>query len=380
MFVDTVLCFSHLRWGFVFQRPNHLMLRAARSARVFFIEEPLFDAERPQLHTERVAAGMLRVVPRLPPNEPEPEARINAMLRELCEEHKVKRALHWYYTPMMLGVSAGLPRELVVYDCMDELANFLFAPPELHARERELVARADVVFTGGRALYEAKRSLHRNVHAMPSSVDVAHFSRARGALPEPDDQRHIARPRLGYCGVVDERMDLALLAGIAEQRPNWQLVMLGPVVKIDAASLPKQRNIHYLGLKTYEELPAYLAGWDAALLPFALNDATRYISPTKTPEYLAAGKPVVSSPIQDVVEPYGRLGIVHIATGVEAYVAAIEAALAEQNPEADARRDALLAEMSWDATWQRMLHEIDLVGATRSVRAASAEMGSDSHV
>jgi glycosyltransferase involved in cell wall biosynthesis len=380
MLVDTVLCFSHLRWGFVFQRPNHIMLRAAGSARVFFIEEPLFDAERPQLHTETVAPGLLRVVPRLPANDPKPEARINALLHALCEQHNIKHAAHWYYSPMMLGVSVGLPRDLVIYDCMDELANFLFAPVELPARERELLAQADVVFTGGRALYEAKRSWHRNVHAVPSSVDVSHFSLARSALPEPEDQRHIPRPRLGYSGVVDERMDLELVDGIAQRHPEWQLVMLGPVVKIDMAGLPRRSNIHYLGLKKYEELPAYLSGWDATLLPFALNDATRYISPTKTPEYLAAAKPVISTPIQDVVEPYGRLGIVHIATGVDAFVSAIAAALTERDLEAEARRDALLSEMSWDATWQRMLHQIELVQVKRNIRAESAEIASDSHV
>lgn len=380
MLADVVLCFSHLRWGFVFQRPNHLMIRAARGRRVFYIEEPLFDAEQAQLHTEEVAPGLLRVVPRLRQHEPEPEARIQALLQELCQRERVEHAIHWYYTPMMLGVSAGLPRDFVVYDCMDELANFLFAPPELQQRERELLSLADVVFTGGRALYEAKRSLHRNVHAMPSSVDVAHFQRAREALPEPADQAAIAQPRLGYCGVVDERMDLALLDGIAQRRPDWQLVMLGPVVKIDPAQLPRRANIHYLGLKTYEELPAYLSGWAAALLPFALNDATRYISPTKTPEYLAAGKPVVSTPIRDVVEPYGRLGVVHIATGDEAFVSAIERALVEQNPDLDQRRDSLLSEMSWDVTWQRMLHEMETAGAVRTLRTAKAEIASESHV
>lgn len=380
MLADAVLCFSHLRWGFVFQRPNHLMIRAVRGRRVFYIEEPLFDADQAHLHTQVVSPGLLRVVPRLPQHEPDPEARINALLRELCEREKVMHAIHWYYTPMMLGVSAGLPRDFVVYDCMDELANFLFAPPQLQQRERELFQLADVVFTGGRSLYEAKRSQHRNVHAMPSSVDVAHFQQARAALPEPDDQRAIPRPRLGYSGVIDERMDLALIDAIATHRPDWQLVMLGPVVKIDPAQLPKHANVHYLGLKTYEELPAYLSGWDAALLPFALNDATRYISPTKTPEYLAAGKPVVSTPIGDVVEPYGRLGVVHIATGAPEFIFAIERALQEQDPQSDARRDELLHEMSWDATWQRMQREIDAAQALSTLRAAKAEIASESHV
>ena len=376
MLLDAVLCFSHLRWGFVFQRPNHLMLRAARSRPVYYIEEPVFDVNQAQLQLEQVGPGLLRVLPRLQPNEPAPEVRINAMLRELCRERGIQHALHWYYTPMMLGVSAGLPRDLVVYDCMDELANFLFAPPELQDREQQLLALADVVFTGGHALYEAKRSRHRNVHAMPSSVDVSHFSRARVMLPQPADQAAIAQPRIGYCGVVDERMDLTLVHSIAERRPDWQLVMLGPVVKIEEAVLPRRANIHYLGLKTYEELPAYLSGWDAAILPFALNDSTRYISPTKTPEYLAAGKPVVSTPIRDVVEPYGRLGLVRIAADAEALTAALEAALGARDPKLDERRDALLSQSSWDTTWKHMLDIVEQAQTARGLRAAPAETAS----
>jgi glycosyltransferase involved in cell wall biosynthesis len=174
--------------------------------------------------------------------------------------------------------------------------------------------------------------------------------------------------------VVDERMDRALLEGLARLRPDWQIVMLGPVVKIDPVDLPRLPNIHYLGLKTYAELPAYLSGWDVAMMPFALNDATRYISPTKTPEYLAAGKPVVSTPIRDVVEPYGRLGVVHIASGAEQFVAAIERVLGgAPDPELEARRDALLGEMSWDTTWQRMLNLVKQASVQRSGSAAAAE-------
>jgi len=355
MTAPDLLCFSHLRWAFVFQRPNHLMSRFARQQRVFFIEEPVFDAHTAHLETEAVLPNLLRVVPHVPPcGLAEAEAATHALLRGLCRSHSISQAIHWFYTPMMLGMAGDLPRSLTVYDCMDELANFLHAPPELVARERRLLREADVVFTGGRSLYESKRKQHRNVHAIPSSVDVAHFERARLPLAEPPDQARWPHPRIGYCGVIDERIDLALLEAVAHARPAWQLVMLGPVVKIDPGKLPKAPNIHYPGLKTYAELPQYLSGWDAAIMPFARNEATRFISPTKTPEYLAAGKPVVSTSIQDVVEPYGRLGLVRIADDPQSFIAELSAALSGGDADWAARRDAFLAGMSWDATWQQM--------------------------
>jgi UDP-galactopyranose mutase len=279
---------------------------------------------------------------------------------------------------MMLGVTAGMPCNLVVYDCMDELANFLHAPAELRERERQLLRDAAVVFTGGQSLYESKRHQHPNVHAVPSSVDVAHFARARQVLTPPPDQAEIPHPRIGYCGVVDERIHLPLLDYVARRRPDWQLVMLGPVVKIDPQILPRLANIHYLGLKTYDELPHYLSGWDVAIMPFAQNASTRYISPTKTPEYLAAGKPVVSTPIADVVEPYGRLELVRIAKDLPGFVAQLEAALGKSTPDLAARRDAFLEAMSWDATWKRMDHLLEQARAVplNARRARPTESGS----
>jgi UDP-galactopyranose mutase len=257
---------------------------------------------------------------------------------------------------MSLPFSDHLDAAAVVYDCMDELSAFSGAPPVLLERERALLARADVVFTGGHSLYEAKRGRHPNVHAFPSSVDVAHFRRARARLPEPPDQASIPHPRIGHYAVLDERLDIDLVAAIADARPDWQIVLVGPVVKIDPASLPRRPNIHYLGGKRYEELPAYLSGWDAAFMPFALNESTRFISPTKTPEYLAAGKPVVSTPVTDVVRTYGERGLVQIADTPAGFVAALERILTtgdERRPWLD-DVDRTLGEMSWDQTWARM--------------------------
>ena len=365
-----LLCFSHLRWNFVFQRPQHLMTRCAGERRVYFIEEPIWDdSSSPRMHLEAVD-GVTVVTPHVP-HGLDAERLISTqrrLLDDLIDQEQITDFVAWYYTPMLLAFSDHLAPLATIYDCMDELSAFHGAPPALKAREAELMARADLMLTGGQSLYEAKRDQHRNIHPFPSSVDVAHFSRARRIVAEPRDQAPIARPRLGFFGVIDERMDLALLDGVAAARPDWQIVLLGPVVKIDPAVLPRRANIHYLGAKKYDELPQYLAGWDVALLPFARNEATRYISPTKTPEYMAAGKPVVSTSIRDVVRPYGQHGLVRIADTVDEFVAACVAAMAENASERVTQADAFLRQTSWDGTWLRISRLMNAV-----MRADDAE-------
>jgi glycosyltransferase involved in cell wall biosynthesis len=347
-----LVCLSHLRWDFVFQRPQHLLTRFATTRRVFFVEEPLEAVDGPRLETRRAEHGVHIITPRLTtPRGPHAEPQVRALLRDLFRREAVHAPVLWFYTPMAIPLARGLPASAVVYDCMDELSAFAGAPAEMRTREAELLALADVVFTGGESLYAAKRNRHPRVHAFPSSVDVPHFRKAR-SLAEADDQRQLPQPRLGYYGVIDERMDLDLLRGLAEARPAWQIVLIGPTAKIDPASLPRNPNIHYLGARSYQQLPAYLAGWQVAMLPFARNDSTRYISPTKTPEYLAAGRPVVSTSIADVVRPYGERGLVRIADSVTDFVAAVEAALAHDGPAVEA--DQFLAGMSWDTTVTRM--------------------------
>jgi UDP-galactopyranose mutase len=258
---------------------------------------------------------------------------------------------------------------------MDELSAFSGAPRELIRREAELLGRADLVFTGGQSLYEAKRERHRRVHAFPSSVDVPHFQTARRGKVDPPDQANVPSPRLGFFGVLDERMDLALLDAIASARTEWQIVILGPCVKIDPATLPRRANIHYLGMKTYEDLPAYLSGWDVALLPFAKNDSTKFISPTKTPEYLAAGRPVVSTSVRDVVRPYGEQQLVHIADRPEDFIGAIERALAGPPEGWQERVDRFLSDMSWDRTWSEMSSLIDAVSGISSAPSSESLAG-----
>jgi UDP-galactopyranose mutase len=360
-----VLCFSHLRWNFVFQRPQHLMTRCARDRRVFFFEEPIVtDAvEQPSLRVEP-SDQVTVATPHLPPGmEPAASVRaLRALLAQLMRDHRIDDYVSWFYTPLALPFARDLSPVSIVYDCMDELSAFKGAPASLRAYEAELMQRASLVLTGGRALYEAKQHLHANIHAFPSSVDVGHFAQAREITTDAPDQAEIPRPRLGFCGVIDERMDLELIDAVAAARPEWHIVMLGPVVKIDPATLPRRPNIHYLGPRTYKELPHYLAGWDVALLPFARNEATRFISPTKTPEYLAAGRPVVSTSIQDVVRPYGEQGLVRIADDAGTFVGACAAALAEDAENRRARADALVRTMSWDATWNRIRLLMDACG------------------
>jgi UDP-galactopyranose mutase len=351
-----LICFSHLRWNFVFQRPQQLLTRCARDRRVFFVEEPVFGADGARLAVARDPSGVIVAVPHLPAGLP-PDAiarELRDLLDGLIDGEQITAFVAWYYTPMAWEFSRHLEPAAIVYDCMDELSGFAGAPPGLAVAERALLSAATVVFTGGQSLFESKRRLHPRVHAFPSSVDVAHFARARRAGPEPIDQAPIGRPRLGFFGVLDERLDVGLIQAAAAARPDWHFVFVGPVVKVDPATLPGGANVHYLGARTYAELPEYIAGWDVALLPFARNDATRFISPTKTPEYLAAGRPVVSTSIHDVVRPYGERGLVRIADTPDEFVAAVAAALGEAPGERWPAADAFLAGMSWDTTWDRM--------------------------
>jgi glycosyltransferase involved in cell wall biosynthesis len=366
-----VICFSHLRWQFVFQRPQHLLTRCARKRRVFYVEEPIFDDGPARLEVTRDQSGVMVVVPHLPEasSEKQRQAEQARLTLELCREQGIHDYVLWFYTPMALPATSLLRPLARVYDCMDELSAFKGAPKELLAREAELFEVADLVYTGGHALFEAKRALHPNVHAFPSSVDRNHFATARTRLEQPADQAAIGGPRLGFFGVIDERMDITLIGEVARQRPEWQLVLLGPVVKVDPADLPRLPNIHYLGCKSYAELPSYIAGWDVALLPFAKNEATRYISPTKTPEYLAAGKPVVSTSIRDVVRPYSVQGLVRIADTPDDFVAACEAALKEPSVRWLSRADAFLSRMSWDTTWNAMEELMDRVAVPNRGRS-----------
>jgi UDP-galactopyranose mutase len=352
---------SHLRWDFVYQRPQHLLSRCAREHRVWFWEEPKYLNEiTPRLAIRRESDSLVVVCPELPDKLDEAQRFQvqQTLLANLVAEEKLRNYVLWYYTPMARNFTRFLSPKVIVYDCMDELSAFRGAPPGLRVAEADLFEAADLVFTGGRSLYESKRSRHPSVHCFPSSIDTKHFRVARKNRAIPADQAQVPEPRIGYCGVIDERMDLDLLAGIARRRPDWHFVMVGPVVKISELDLPRAANIHYLGPKQYKELPQYMAGWRAGMLPFARNESTRFISPTKTPEYLAAGLPVVSTSITDVVRPYGVEKLVEIADSVDDFAAALERCLQPEAPHQERRRveraDKFLALSSWDRTWNEM--------------------------
>lgn len=355
-----LVCFCHLRWNFVYQRPQHLMSRFARQNRVFLIEEPLWSDEPSHLQLHR-KENLTVVVPHLQHGLAEDiiEKEQVTLLKEFFLTENVHTYFFWYYTPMALAIGNHFSPKIIIYDCMDELSLFKNAPPLLKEREKELFEKADLVFTGGHNLYNAKKACHHNIFPFPSSIDKQHFASARTITTDPADHENIPHPRFGFYGVIDERFDIELIKEVAERKPDWHFVIIGPVVKIDPEILPRFDNIHYLGGKSYEELPQYLAGWDVAIIPFLRNDSTKYISPTKTPEYLAGGKPVISTSIIDVVNPYGIKNLVHIADTAVDFIAAAETELNRTDRDKWIEKiDSFLSQNSWDKTWSRMMEHI----------------------
>lgn len=367
-----LICVSHLRWDFVWQRPQHLLSRLARQYRVLFVEEPVtIEGEGqplleifPGRHSSNVTVARL-VQPVsahhwIGHGDSRTCAAYCELLRDYLDAQNINAPVLWLYTPMALEFADTIRHRLLIYDVMDQLAAFKGAPLELKDREQTLLRRADVVFTGGVSLFADKQPYNPNTHLLPSGVEIEHFARAayRDSFARPTDLEGIRQPILGYFGVIDERMDLPLLARVAASHPEWQIVLLGPVTKIDRADLPHADNIHYLGMKSYDQLPAYLAYFDVALIPFAMNESTRFLSPTKTLEYMAAHKPIVSTPIRDVIDLYGA--VVRVGETPEEFIAQIEHTLMEK---ADLRRrakeDELLAQHTWDNIVRQMGRLVD---------------------
>ena len=377
-FSPAILTFCHLRWDFVYQRPQHLFSRLASRHRVLFIEEPIpspaTDPGRASWRIQHPQPNVTVCTPQTPASSPgfadEQLPYLRELLAQLIESEHLEDYVLWFYTPMALPLADELKPMAVIYDCMDELSAFLNAPVQLLEREAALLHMADVVFTGGPSLYRAKKDRHPHVHCFPSSVDAKHFATATNGLAEPEDQASLPHPRFGFFGVIDERLDIPAVAALAEAHPDWQIVLVGPVVKIDPATLPHHPNIHYYGQRSYQQLPSYLKGWDICLLPFARNNATRFISPTKTLEYMAAEKMIASTPITDVAEPYGQ--IVYLGSTPTEFVAACERALASSPEERSARRRLMrevLSHTSWDSTVARME---ELIAAAIAARKASS--------
>jgi hypothetical protein len=372
--MPTLIVFCHLRWDFVFQRPQHLMTRLAEHYNILFVEEPMHTEGQARLEKMPVAPNITVYRPHTPIQQwgfhDDQLPTLQGLLTDLVPGGE--RPVVWFYTPMALPLLQGLNPSMVIYDCMDELAAFKNPPKQLLQRESALLNIADLVFTGGPSLYEAKKDRHANAHCFSSSVDARHFRQALDEAISHPEQANIAGPRLGFYGVIDERFDTDLVRQMAAAHPEWQIVLVGPVVKIDPAELPRAANVHYMGQRNYDELPKFLAGWDVCLLPFAMNDSTKFISPTKVLEYMAAEKLSVSTPITDVKVPYGD--VVAIASTADEFIAACERMLAageEEKVKLVERMRDIVANTSWDKTAGRM-HELISTTAPGEARSAAA--------
>ena len=364
-----IIAFSHLRWDFVWQRPQQFLSRFAAQHPVLFVEEPEFSLEpgaHPQTQLSQ-AAENITVARFLLPKDWTRDERFEAVAERLTEEAiesvnaegAFDRPLLWFYNPMDTPWAVqAFNRRGVVYDCMDELSQFKFAPQNLLDNERMLLGEADVVFTGGYELWTRKSRQHENVHFFGCGVEYNHFAKAQ--LPEteiPADVKDIPHPILGWFGVIDERMDYPLLAHIANARPDWHLVMVGPVVKVDPASLPQAPNIHWVGQRDYSVLPSYCKAFDICMMSFAINEATEFINPTKALEYLATGRPVISTPVRDVVRQYTEF--VDIAQTPEEFVSLAEKALATKDQARIERGIERAKQCSWESTVAQMQELID---------------------
>lgn len=365
---QTIIVFSHLRWNWVWQRPQHLLSRLADTFDILFIEEPMpcADNQVAHWHFKQTSPSVLVCTPYTRSDKPGFHRmqlhELGHLVDTLIEQQGIRQPLAWLYTPMALPLAKRLRPDGMIYDVMDELSAFKDAPPELLDWESEAYRCVDVVFTGGPSLYRAKCTRHPYVHCFPSSVDTAHFAKARQSCIDHIEQIKLPQPRLGFFGVIDERIDLNLINQVAQRQPNWQIIMVGPVTKISPSDLPCQPNIHYLGQQPYEILPAFVAGWDVCLLPFARNESTRFISPTKTLEYMAAEKPIVSTSITDVVEPYGD--IVYIGDTVDDFLSACDSALYQtvaHRQQRLAKMHRVLTNTSWDTTALAMTKQINTI-------------------
>lgn len=360
--MKTLIVFSHLRWNFVFQRPQHLLTRLAKHYKILFVEEPV-NTNGAFIEANRVAPNIDVLVPHTVEQgwgfNDEQIAVIGPMVKAWIQEYHDLSAGYgiWFYTPQALPLKDAFGPDFIIFDVMDELSMFAHAPAALKAREKELLEIADVVTAGGPSLARAKQQVRPDTLSLPSCVDAGHYSprRACGAEAATHEgdalQAHIQGPRIGFFGVIDERLDLELLAKVADHNPRWSVVMVGPVVKIDPATLPKRSNIHYLGGQSYSILPQLVLGWDVCMMPFAINDATKFISPTKTLEYMAAEKPIVSTAIHDVIELYGE--VVEVSYSHDEFIKNIEVLLHEEPAQAAARvisGNEIVEHYTWDNT------------------------------
>lgn len=342
-----MVVFSHLRWDFVYQRPQHIITRMARKRKVLFVEEPIIpDSASKHARMTMVRDNIAVFQPYVSSVED-----IADILSQHIDFHKPPMA--WFYSATFLPVLDKLKFGKVIYDCMDELSLFKGADPSLAEQEEYLMNAADIVFTGGKSLFESKSSMHKNIHCFPSSVERAHFEKALNGIAVPEDIQAITGPIAGYCGVIDERIDLSLIDSVAAANPGISFVLVGPLAKICDDDLPKRKNLHYLGMRSYYTLPNYLKGMDIAIMPFARNESTRFISPVKTLEYMAAGKPIISTRIHDIERDYAHC--VHIVDDADAFSVALQGLAKRENVQGMRNHyNSILDSTSWESTVRHM--------------------------
>ncbi len=346
-----MIVFCHLRWDFVFQRPQHLINRLSQSYKILMVEEPIVYAEG-----EKYTAHIKHITDRITVLQPRVDT-INE-IGDVIKKHLSSNTIPigWFYSAAFVPVFEKIKFCKIIYDCMDELALFKGASQQLISQEKELILKADLVFTGGKSLYESKRHFKTSTYCFPSSVDREHFDIANKNAEVPNEIAYLPKPIIGYYGVIDERIDYLLLEETARENPDCSFVMIGPLAKITAEELPQNPNLYFLGMRDYNQLPAYLGSFDIAMMPFAMNDATKYISPTKTLEYMAGGKPVISTPVHDVVRDYNHC--VKIIKNAGDFKSAIKSFIADEDKSYLKAYSSVLDATSWDATVMQMIELI----------------------
>lgn len=369
--MGDIVCISHLRWDFVWQRPQHILSRLAQQHRILFVEEPITNTQETQHRLEIIPAAKapnVTVARLIHPTQhdhwighDDPASRqvYSHLVREYIQQQGFQDTVLWLYTPMAFDFVSHVKHKVLVYDVMDQLSAFRGAPASLAGLEQQLLQKANLVFTGGASLYRNKLTANPATYLFPSGVETEHFAKANEpeTFAKPADLANIAAPIIGYFGVIDERMDFGLLEYMANSHPEWQIVLLGPILKVGPHELPQAPNLHYLGMKSYDELPAYLAFFDVAMVPFVLNESTEFLSPTKTLEYMAAHKPIVATPIRDIVELYGE--VVRIGHDHNEFINHVQTALNENPYQRLAKENDLLLQYTWNNIANRMQLLID---------------------
>ncbi|RYD58215.1 MAG: glycosyltransferase family 1 protein [Sphingobacteriales bacterium] len=326
---SNIICFSPIRWNQKDQRPQQIMRRLSQYSMVHFIEEPVYDATEAYLSHTVVAEHIHVFTPHLPGGISEEKCQTlqRALLDQFMRDCNFADYTFWYATPVAFAYSKHYCPSVIVYDCLEDIWSLKLPAEKLHDLEQQLLDRADLVFTSSHTQYWNKKDRNNNVHLLPATIDRAHFDCARGKVSEAEEQEHIPYPRLGYMGIVDDRLDTQLLADIADTRPDWHIVLVGPTAKMNAAQLPQRANIHYLGNKPYADLPSYLTGWTAAIMPIQEKSHMTSGLSFKTAECLAAGLPVIATPVKAIAAQYEKENLVMKANSAAEFVAATEAIL-----------------------------------------------------